>query len=127
MLRNPAALLLALLLALCLALPGQAQSVKVLVQSSPLAGFQYHAGRQLWNEMRVGDALTLVREPDNPHDASAVRVEWRGRQLGYLPRAENRAVAAEMDNGGRVEARIARLMKHRNPWQRVQIEVYVVL
>ncbi|MHB1429062.1 MAG: HIRAN domain-containing protein [Rhodocyclaceae bacterium] len=105
----------------------QAQTVKLLVQSSPLAGFQYHAGAALWEELGVGDALTLVREPQNPHDARAVRVEWRGRQLGYLPRAENEAVAAAMDRGERVEGRIAALLKHRNPWRRVRIEVYVVL
>lgn len=104
-----------------------AQAVKVLVQSSPLAGFQYHEGTELWAWLRVGDPLTLVREPDNPHDARAVRVEWRGRKLGYLPRAENRSVAAEMDRGGRVEGRIARLREHRNPWQRVLIDVYVTL
>jgi hypothetical protein len=55
----------------------------------------------------------LVREPDNPHDANAMRVEWRGRKLGYLPRAENRAVAAAMDNGDKVDARIAKLRQHR--------------
>jgi len=77
--------------------------------------------------MREGDALALVREPENPHDGNAVRVEWRGRMIGYLPRAENRAVAAEMDRGGRVEARIARLREARNPWARVLIEVFVVL
>jgi hypothetical protein len=104
-----------------------AQTVKVLVQSSPLAGFQYHEAAVLWDEMRVGDPLVLAREPDNPHDANAVRVEWRGRMIGYLPRAENRAVAAEMDRGGKVEASIARLREHRNPWQRVLIEVFVVL
>ena len=80
----------------------------MLVQSSPLAGFQFYAGKTMWDEMQVGDAIMLTREPDNAHDANAVRVEWRGRKLGYLPRAENRAVAAEMDRGGRVEARIAR-------------------
>jgi len=114
-------------LLLLVAASTQAQTVKVLVQSSPLAGFQYHAGEELWRELRVGDVLTLVREPDNPHDRNAVRVEWRGRQLGYLPRAENRAVAAEMDAGARVTGRIARLREHRNPWQRLSIEVYVVL
>jgi hypothetical protein len=114
-------------LLVCLATASHAQSIKMLVQSSPLAGFQYHQAGELWSELRVGNGLTLVREPDNPHDANAVRVEWRGRMLGYLPRAENRSVAAEMDRGGRVEARIARLREHRNPWQRVLIEVYVVL
>ena len=104
----------------------QAQTVKILVQSSPLAGFQYHEARELWPELKVGDTLTLVREPDNPHDGNAVRVEWRGRMLGYLPRAENRAVAAEMDRGGAVSARIARLQEQQNPWQRLLIEVFVV-
>ena len=99
----------------------------MLVQSSPLAGFQFYAGRASWDEMHEGDALTLMREPDNPHDANAVRVEWRGRKLGYLPRAENRAVAAEMDRGGRVAARIARLARHRDPWRRILVEVFVVL
>lgn len=105
----------------------QAQTVKLLVQSSPLAGFQYHAGAALWEELAVGDALTLVREPLNPHDARAVRVEWRGQQLGYLPRAENEAVAAALDRGERVEGRIAALVDHRNPWRRLRIEVFVVL
>lgn len=112
---------------LWLAASGHAQTVKMLVQSSPLAGFQYHQAAGLWSRLQVGDTLTLVREPDNPHDANAVRVEWRGQMLGYLPRAENRAVAAEMDRGGTVSGRIAHLREHRNPWQRVLIEVFVAL
>ena len=104
-----------------------AQTIRILVQSSPLAGFQYHAGAAVWEQMQVGDALTLVREPENPHDHNAVRIDWRGQQLGYLPRRENAAVAAEMDRGGRVEARIARLRDHPNRWQRVLIDVHLVL
>lgn len=117
---------LLVLLAL-LAAAAHAGSVRILVQSSPLAGFQYHAAGELWPQLKVGDTLALVREPANPHDANAVRVEWRGRMLGYLPRAENRSVAAEMDRGTPVAARIARLVEHRNPWQRLLIEVFVVL
>jgi hypothetical protein len=104
-----------------------AADVRILVQSSPLAGFQYHAGGEHWSQLAVGDTLQLVREPDNSHDPKAVRVEWRGKMLGYLPRKENRAVAAAMDEGERVDARISRLREHRNPWQRVVIEVFVVL
>ena len=97
----------------------------MLVQSSPLAGFQYYAGKSLWTEMKVGDALTLVREPANPHDANAVRVEWRGQALGYVPRRENRTVAQHMDRGGNVEARISRLLEHRNPWQREVVDSFI--
>ena len=118
---------LLLRLVLLLAAPGSiAQSLRILVQNSPLAGFQYHAGMQLWQAMKPGDALTLVREPDNRHDANAVRVDWHGQKLGYLPRAENRAVAAEMDRGTRIEARIAHLHEHRDPWKRIGIDIFVV-
>jgi hypothetical protein len=112
-----------------LLLPGLAQAagVRILVQSSPLAGFQYHAGTVLWEQMQVGAPLDLIREPDNPHDPRAVRIDWQGHKLGYLPRKENAAVAAAIDSGERVEARIARLLEHKNPWQRVLIEVFVAL
>ncbi|MDZ4253920.1 MAG: HIRAN domain-containing protein [Sulfuritalea sp.] len=123
----PTSFLLRFALGMVLCLTALAGEVHILVQSSPLAGFQYHAGKLLWHEMRAGDRLALVREADNPHDANAVRIEWRGQKLGYLPRAENRAVAAAMDRGEAVDARIAKLREHRNPWQRMLIEVFVVL
>jgi hypothetical protein len=123
----PARYILALFLGLALSLAALAGDVRILVQSSPLAGFRYYAGETLWHDMREGDRLTLVREADNEHDGHAVRVEWRGRKLGYLPRTQNRAVAAALDNGESVDARIAKLRQHRNPWQRVMIEVFVVL
>lgn len=117
-----------LIISLVLALPhARAEEVKVLVQSSPLAGSQYYALSSVWGEIRPGDKLLLKREPENRHDANAVRVEWNGHQLGYVPRAENRALAAAMDRGDKVEARVARMKRHRNPWQRVEFEVYVIL
>ncbi|MFN3716714.1 MAG: HIRAN domain-containing protein [Thiobacillus sp.] len=95
----------------------------ILLQDSPLAGFQYHAGKSVWSELRVGDALTLTREPDNPHDARAVRVDWRGHKLGYVPRRENADVARLLDNGQVLAARISRLAEGRDPWSRVRFEV----
>lgn len=99
----------------------------ILLQDSPLAGFQYHAGKALWPQMRVGDALTLVREPDNRHDARAVRVEWRGHKIGYVPRRENADVARLMDAGQTLDARIVRLAEVRDPWSRVRFEILVPL
>lgn len=110
---------------LCWSAAAQTQAVRVLVQSSPLAGYQYHAAAAVWDQLKVGDTLRLVREPDNPHDRNAVKVEWQGQQLGYLPRMENQAVAAELDRGTAVEARIGRLREAKNPWQRVLIDVFI--
>lgn len=112
---------------LCCIFAVHAQQIRVLIQSSPLAGYQYHAGTEVWDQLKVGETLKLVREPDNPHDRNAVRVEWQGQQLGYLPRAENQAIAAELDRGSKVEARIARLREAKNPWQRVLIDVFVAI
>lgn len=75
--------------------------------------------------MQVGDTLELVREPDNPHDPSAVMVAWNGLKLGYVPRRQNDAVAWALDRGEPVTARISRLQEHRNPRQRVKFEVFV--
>ncbi|HJX57593.1 MAG TPA: HIRAN domain-containing protein, partial [Thiobacillus sp.] len=102
-------------------------AVHILLQDSPLAGFQYHAGKALWPQMRVGDALTLIREPDNPHDARAVRVEWRGHKIGYVPRRENADVARLMDDGQTLVARIVRLAEVRDPWSRVRFEILIPL
>lgn len=99
----------------------------ILLQDSPLAGFQYHAGKTLWPRMQVGDALTLVREPDNPHDSRAVRVEWQGHKIGYVPRRENADVARLMDNGEGLAARIVRLAEVRDPWSRVRFEIRIPL
>ena len=128
MLMNSAARLFIVIAAFSCASLGAAQpATRILIQSSPVAGFQFHEGKRLWDQLKVGDALTLVREPDNPHDARAVRVEWNGHMLGYVPRAENDAVARQLDRGNKLEARIVRLTKHRDPWKRIEFEVFLRL
>lgn len=111
-----------------LASAAQAQdkaSVRLLVQSSPLAGFRYHAAASVWRELRVGDALELAREPENPYDPNAVAVSWRGQKLGYVPRRANAALAWGLDRGEELRARISRLREHPNPARRIEFEVYV--
>ena len=105
----------------------QAEGIRVLVQQSPLAGSQYYALSAVWQEIRPGDALTLVREPDNRHDRHAIRVEWRGQQLGYVPRASNRSIAAALDAGDRLSARVSSVSDNKNPWQRVAFEFFIEL
>jgi hypothetical protein len=118
-----------LLLGTFLAIPAfcqeRAGGVRLLVQSAPLAGFRYHAAAEVWRELRVGDALELSRELDNPHDPNAIAVTWRGRKLGYVPRRDNATLAWGLDRGQRLQARISRLAPHPNPARRIEIEVFV--
>ena len=100
-------------------------SVRLLVQSSPLAGYRYAEAAKVWPLLKLGDELELSLEADNPHDANAVRVAWRGRKLGYVPRAENAALAWAMARGERVSAHVSRLHEHRNGRRRLEFEVSV--
>lgn len=100
-------------------------SVRFLVQRSPLAGFRHHEAAAVWSDMRVGDRLDLLREADNPHDANAVRVQWHGRMLGYVPRSQNQALAWAMDRGEAVTARIASMRVAGNARRILEFEVFV--
>lgn len=129
-LRLSAALLLAL--GFAIALPAAAQPaqestprIRMLVQRSPLAGFRHGAAADVWADLRPGDRLSLVREAGNAFDANAVRVEWRGHKLGYVPRRDNAALAWAMDRGETLHARISRAEWHPNPARRIAFEVFV--
>ena len=97
----------------------------VLIQESPLAGFQFHDGEYVWSSLKVGKSLKLVREPDNDHDPDAVAVYFGKSQLGYIPRAENNAIAQMLDRGETLEASITKLKATDDPWDRVQFDVFL--
>lgn len=64
-----------------------------------IAGFRHGSGEAVLDQLRSGDALALVREPDNPHDPRAIRIDWNGIKLGYVPRQDNAALALALDRG----------------------------
>jgi len=117
---------ISLLLALC-ASPAQADAGRMVIRSSPLAGSQYYDLDLTREQIRLGDELSLIRESNNRNDRNAIRVEWRGRKLGYIPRAHNRAVAQAIDDGETLIARISQIRDDANPWRRLEFEVLLKL
>ena len=103
----------------------QANIGSILIQDSPVAGFQYYDGDIVWGQLRVGDELALRRAADNRYDPRAVEVWWRQHQLGHLPRVENHAVAQMLDRGLPLRARIIHLQNDPDPWQRVRLDVHL--
>jgi hypothetical protein len=97
------------------------QSIEL--QHSPVAGFQYNHGESLWSRLTPGLPLGLVREPNNPYDSRAVRIEFDGVKIGYVPRAENSAIAHLMDAGRHVSASVVVLRESSNPWDRIEISL----
>jgi hypothetical protein len=103
-----------------------AEGRSVLIQESPLAGFQFHHGDAIWPSLAVGEELALVRESANTHDPDAVAVYFREEKLGYVPRAENGAIAQMLDRGENLEARISNLLVKEDPWERVRFTVFLI-
>jgi hypothetical protein len=99
--------------------------VRMVLGAQPVAGFQYYAGKRVWTDLKEGDALTFVREADNAYDPNAVRVEWHGKKLGYVPHAGNESVAKLLDKGIKLSGRIVNLHAGRSQWQRILFEVMI--
>jgi hypothetical protein len=97
----------------------------LLLQVSPVAGFQYHQGESCWAALAPGDGLQLTREPDNAYDDRAIRVDWNGRKLGYIPRVENTTLSSLLDRGHPLDARIEAKRESANPWRRLSVAVYL--
>lgn len=52
-----------------------------------LAGVQYSDYQKLSSKvLKPGLVLALIGEPNNPFDKLAIRVEYAGYRLGYIPR-----------------------------------------
>ncbi|HET9049888.1 MAG TPA: HIRAN domain-containing protein [Chiayiivirga sp.] len=88
-----------------------------------IAGLAYAEGPRLLPNLNAGDAVALVREPLNPHDNRAVRIDWQGHKLGYVPRACNAPIAQRMDAGETLDAKILAVRAGQGYWDAVEVEV----
>lgn len=92
-----------------------------------VAGFTYHEGCEVLNQMKFGDVVTLVREDENEHDSKAVALFFNDVHIGYIPRNENDMLAKLMDLGwGEMfEARIQSLDPTAHPEHQIGVIVYI--
>jgi len=92
-----------------------------------VAGFTYHQGCEVFNELKIGDTVQLVREDENEYDHHAIAVMYNDKLIGYVPRSENRALAQFMDLGWTelFEARIQSLDPTAHPEHQVGIIIYI--
>ncbi len=106
---------------------GQPQRREVLLLRTRLAGYMHYDANVVYPYLRLGDELELRREPHNPHDHKAVEIYWRGKKLGYLPREDNSVIAQLMDRGERLRAVISEVRNTPNYWERIWLEVYLLI
>lgn len=82
----------------------------------------YYVGNieELLEELKEGERLRLVREPDNQYDKFAIRIDNdKGEKLGYIPRQCNHIPARLMDAGKCLYATVQ--TKQENTQFRVEI------
>lgn len=91
-----------------------------------IAGYQFHDGPDVEPRLRVGDALTLVRDPENTHDPQAIRLLWGDTMVGFVPRRRNDALSRLLDHGRKLEAHIVELRPDARPWERVRVVIELV-
>ena len=89
----------------------------------PAAGFSFYEGPVLLQQIRPGLALQLVAEPDNPHDARAIRIEAFGRHIGYVPRSDNGPLGRLLAQGAPLRARVLSVRREGEPWDAVRVAV----
>ena len=90
---------------------------------APIAGLAYYDYQRLARSLGVDTGVALQREPANPHDPRAIAVlTVDGAKLGYVPRADNAALASLMDAGYALQAEILEVVDP-DVWPRLWIMV----
>lgn len=92
-----------------------------------IRGFQHWDGALVLSELKAGDELALMAEPNNPHDPEAIAVYFKDTKLGYVPSEEN-ALFSTMFFYGHADVFEARAMQvdtEADPWEQVRMGIYV--
>jgi signal recognition particle subunit SEC65 len=88
-----------------------------------IAGVQFHDMKKVLNDLKIGDELDLIREPDNKYDPNAVRIEFGGVMLGYVPKKFSAEVSGALEIGVELECVIDKVNPKAKPWEQCKVTV----
>lgn len=71
----------------------------VILKKTYAAGTQFVNDKKALKNLGMYTKLELVRECDNKHDENAVSLYYEGKHVGYVPRRENKELAAMLEAG----------------------------
>ena len=86
-----------------------------------VAGVQFHELDSIIGLLEEGDTLELITEPTNKYDSNAVRIEWGGTMIGYVPKKHSTAVSAMLEISNDVVCEIISLIPSNQPWERIRV------
>lgn len=90
-----------------------------------IAGTSYYNVKDIEHNLKQGDSLPLMREPNNSFDPLAIKImDESGHHLGYVPRVKNEALARLMDAGkllfGKIENK-----QWQGDWLQIEARIYM--
>jgi len=62
-----------------------------------IAGISFR--QEFTKDLKSGDILTLIREPNNQYDPNAIAIFFNGNQLGYVNKFNAESIAPRLDAG----------------------------
>ena len=92
-----------------------------------IAGFTFWDGYMIFDKLRAGQELMLLREEDNRYDPQAVAIYFGDFKLGYIPRENNSMVCKFLDLGytNIFELRVQSVQPEANPERQVYVALYI--
>ena len=109
-----------------LSVPVPFESKIVLFESVRIAGTTHTPNiNDVIDRIPEDALLRFVREPDNQADPWAIRVEYDGRKIGYMPADKNELIARLMDGGKTLHGLLLERSLQGN-WWKVYMEVSLI-
>lgn len=98
----------------------------ILIFSGNVAGVR-HANPDL-SVLHIGDEVILVREPNNPADPHAIKLQHVGAgKLGYIPRDATVVFRSAWDAGLTPKAEIFRVDPTSKEWLQIGVRASITL
>lgn len=103
------------------------QTKAVKICDNYVRGLNHYSFAAIKHQLKEGDELQLLREPDNPYDSFAIQVNFSTARLGYLAAFENIVLANMLDTGVQLRGFISKYDTKRQLTECLAIEVFAEL
>ena len=95
-----------------------------------VAGIRYRDNiDELLKNLKVGDKVILVREPENEYDDLAIMIQNEDKvKLGYVPRVNNDIPAKMMDAGLKLSGKVSKIkepVEDIYPWDALSVDIFL--
>lgn len=90
-----------------------------------LAGVQY-GDYQICIGLRAGLELKMFWERSNEFDSNAIRCEWQGVKLGYIPKEHTQELHQQRQAGNKLKCFITAFNKTNPTWHMITVKIVML-